>query len=31
MLLAMLGARRLPLVFTTAVTILAVHSFIPHK
>jgi phosphatidylinositol glycan class B len=31
LLLAMLGARRLPLVLAAAVTILAVHSMIPHK
>lgn len=31
LVLTMLGARRLPLVFITAVTILAVHSLIPHK
>jgi GPI mannosyltransferase 3 len=31
LLLALLGARRLPLLFAVAVTILAVHSSIPHK
>jgi phosphatidylinositol glycan class B len=31
LLLAMLGARRLPLVLAVAATILAVHSMIPHK